>query len=469
MSFLKQFGRIMTNKHCRIERFCVTFSALAVLLLIIVGSSLKMQHDRGKLNLTQQVIYLSDSQWSRSGQTVKLEKVFRNQNSSRVFLLFKNITGSGSDMATISTNAADYEVFMTGSGNKDKLTNKPNGGFYVFGQTGYMGILISDSTGLDPHLYKITVRMNAELGAEPNAAAQQAARQSGDESFVRFNQIQFVANLAGSEATYASFLDKSDFTLEECYAQTVASDAEAEARKALDDMLISMNEDMIQINNSAAKLAGYNIKVPDLPVAVAGDVMTKDPTLTQDNPSGFDDAMLNNNNSIISTDRYSAGTETGTLECLTPAEASSGGVYFATDFVFPGGYQYNYQDMVIAENTLDGIKPSGRSFGDWVELKTAERQLYADPLSQAAPGRYYLKWYRTDGSEFVYNAAVALEADTQTYNAINEYVSAVSSLYDHKSTYQTDLLYRLLKIEADAENSAVMFSVNAGSSVLTVY
>ena len=63
-----------------------------------------------------------------------------NSRNTGVFLLIKN-----DDVALTSTNADDYQVFLTGA--DGDLQNNPSMTVYSFGLTGYVGFYFTDAKG----------------------------------------------------------------------------------------------------------------------------------------------------------------------------------------------------------------------------------------------------------------------------------------------------------------------------------
>lgn len=418
-----------------------------------------------KVTLTTQAKYTERSQWSMTGQYVTVHDIYRNDDSSKIFILLQTGTRSA-DMANMSTNAEDYEMYMTGY-NGEKLTNTPKGAIYVFGNTGYMGLYFVDSRGFDPHLYDIVVRNTNVLTDEVDENAQS---QYKDVSYKYHNQIHLYANFAGSDAIVKDFLNKDNPTVEDIYAEVVAAIDEGGVRGQLDTDLREMNNYMSLVNQYTDILTGYGIRVPDIPIALQNDAISISEEDTANNPTAFDKSMLNSVGNLIDSS-YNTSTESvAKFTCVSSDEAKSeeSKLYLKTDYIFPGGCQFNYQSIKLTDKPLDGLKPDDMSFTKWIESKTIEKQTYPT-ITQALDRSYYNTWYNLDGSTFEYSDDNAIDIDKSIKDAIDAYINAMSDLYMTKYNYQTKHLLSLLKLEASSDTSATMFSINTKDTVLTMY
>lgn len=473
------------DHHHRMERFGILFVSFVIILSILFGISFKIHYDSQKLNLGVQALYTKQSQWSLTGQMVKVVNIYRNDDSSKVFVLLKTGDDSAS-MSNLSTNAADYQMFMTGY-NGDKLENNPKGSVYIFGNTGYMGLQFADASGFKAHMYDVVLRCNKDITSEIDQSGQQAYAEENDTSYKYHNQIHLYANFAGTDAVVADFLNKKDASTADVYAGTIASIQEEPVRTTLDTALSGINDDINLVNEYSARLKQLNVTVPALPVYIDGDTITETADDTKSNPTAFDKSMMNAASSIIDSDyhasnvttdkgitgveiQHTADNETTDDSGVATAEISTN-LYYKTDFVFPGGCQYNYQTMTLTDNSLSKMMPKDMSYADWIEQKSVEKQTYKN-ITSSFDMSYYNKWYTSDGAEIDTgntDTSSALDTDTSITSAITDYTSAVSKLYSDKYTYQTTTLYNLLKLQASTDMSTSLFSINADDSVLTMY
>ncbi len=464
-AFVSRFKYL--DSHHKMERFAVMFLAFVSAILMLFVISFKIHRDHMKVNLTTQAMYTERTQWSITGQWTEILNIYRNNDSSKVFILMK-IGKTPKDMLNMSTDANDYQILMTGYKN-DPLTNtSANAAVYMFGSTGYMGLYFWDTRGFDPHVYDIVVRNNKVLTSEVDESAQKRYK---DMSYQNFNQIHLYANLSGSDAEVKDFLNTESPAPSVVYADIIASIDEAKTREVLNDDLQAMNNCMLKLNQYTEALTSYNVRVPALPPAIAGDIITVDESLTANNPHTFDKSMLNQIGDIISSDYDTIDSNSSAMfQCATSVEAKDldNKLYLVTDYVFPGGYQYNYQDMKLSSGTLNNMKPADMSFSQWVDAKEIERQTYPT-IGQTLSTKYYSTWYMVDGSQFRFDSKTGLDIDVSINETVKAYEETVGLLYKTKYLYQTSHLYNLLKLEASADTSDALFSINTTDNALVMY
>jgi hypothetical protein len=290
-----------------------------------------------------------------------------------------------------------------------------------------------------------------------------------DSSFNYHNQIQLYANFAGTNAVVADFLNSDNPSLTDIYADLVTASSESSIRSSLRSTLVSMNEQMLLINYYADSLRRYDVVVPSLPAALAGDVITSDSTLSINNPEGFDKSMTNTNSSVISSNYNSIDVGSDVFDCIAATDVNNTGtLYLVTDFVFPGGYQYDWQNMKITDNIIGSLKPESMTFTEWTSSKTNEKSVYST-VSSSLDRSYYSTWYKADGSVISYSSDSSMIDESTVSGIMTNYVNAVSSLYSLKYKYQTEQLYSLLNLEYVSESSAAIFSINNSDNVLVMY
>lgn len=445
-------AKFKLDNHHRMERFGVMFLSLVLLLGLFTGISFKKHYDNSQVTLGAMAKYTTSCTWSKTGQTMSVVDVYRNDDYTKAFILLQM---DSTVVKKISTDSSEYQMFMT---SRDGITTKPTGSIYIFGNTGYMGLMFTDNSGFHPDLYNVIVRNYKRLTSDV------ADEVYDDESFNKYNQIQIYANFAGSNAVVADFLNKDDPELTDIYADVISFSEEQPVREQLNETLIAMNDQMSLINEYGRRLTSLGIKVPALPKPIANDYVTDDVSLTANNPSGFDEDMIDMSDAVINSG-YNLSVDTSDEN--KGGYVNSNKLYLVTDFVFPGGYMYNYQDMKLTDHYLDTLT-GDLTFKQFVARKSDEKSMTSTVDNMYGVSNYYTKWEKTDGSELDFSG-IELAGDTELKNAISDYTSAVSTLYGLKESYQTDYLYQLMKIEADAESTTAIFSVNSDADVLAIY
>lgn len=468
--FQKLLVKLKLDKHHRMERFAISSISLILVCALLTVYAAKLYLDHKKIVLTEQAIYTTDTVWSLSGGNVHVENIYRNEATTKVFILCK----MGEDtMDKMSTDASNYQMFVTGY--TERLTNNLAGAIYMFGNTGYMGLYFTDAKGIDAHMYDIVVRNTNVLSAD---ADEGVPSRYNDESFKYHDQIQIYANLAGSSATVASFLDAETPDLTQMYAQTVLASKEAELRTQLNDTLVDMNTTMGLINEYRDRLEKNGIQIPPMPAIIAHDYITTDVEKTKNNATQFDPSIVSEKNNIISdpysvTIHTSEGTTYETYKEQTGSEAPK--LYLVTDSVFPGGYQFNFQDLSLADHFVKTLPPEGTSVTQWVINKNAEKA-----ANESVPASFNwgtavgedprMDWYYTNGTPFIYSEAENYDSFKKQINDDKiRYEEAVCHLYELKYHYQVELLYNYVNLAQEAETTENTFSVNASEKALTMY
>lgn len=449
--------RMFAGAHYKMERFCVMFTALFLAMLIILLNCFRINYKNAQLNLGTKAVWTSSAQFSLSETYINVENVYRNSTFTKAFVLLK---AEDNGMRTLSTDAKDYQMFMTAAEKKSPLTCSPTGAIYVFGNTGMIGLYFADEKGFDPNLYDIVLR-NTRMMVQPNTAKADAVFR--DKSYVKNNQMHFYVNLAGSDAPIADFLEQDDPQVRDIYIDLVSTSKDAEIKQGLNEALLEMNVTMAQINEYANRLSNtYRLAVPALPVSIDGDYVTTQADLTAGNPNVFTSNMLRRTGT---TAVYSPYTVTVDSSDATVYQDFVNGddLYLVTDFVFPGGVQFDYQSASLREGIVEAFKDPALTYDQWLTHQRNEEAQY----SRAEVGANWGKWMYKDGKEFVgssYDDTLhAISAD------ISQYQAAVDKLVGLKSTYQKKQLYDLLALDTSSKSIAQMFSIRSDAETVVLW
>lgn len=452
--------KLKLDKHHRIERFGVLFFSLVLVMTILVSISMVQHIKNQRIVLTDKAIYTTEDNWSLTGQSVQVVNMYRNENYTKSFILLKT------NVDKLSVDAHDYQILMTGYQGEVLKNKNAIGAVYIFGNTGYMGLYFADASGFDKQLYNITLRNFRLITGDRVENGDYA-----DSSDSKKNQIHILANLAGKDAVVAKFLEEDNPELIDIYAETVSVTEEESVREELNDTLISMNNQMSLINEEAKFLTRMNIVIPSLPTAIAGDYITDNVDETANNPKQFSEDMYDDIDSKISSTYENVKLDTSISdETGESIYVDSDKLYLVTDFVFPGGYQYNYQDMRITDHYVtNNILPEGMKFKAFAAEKSNEMNhysYYSDELNNK-----YSKWYYTTETGEVerWTPYEYSEEDKAIQKSIDSYTAGVRELYRLKEKFQTEYLADLARIEYSAETTASLFSINTDDDVLLIY
>lgn len=442
------------DSHHKMERFSLMFMAFVIALVFIAGICFKQYRDNQKLILTEQALYTHQAMFTLSQEEVTIHNVYRNNDFTKAFVLMQ-VT----DVMNLNTDANKYWMYMT-SGSDGKIKGSPTGAVYVFGNTGYIGLYFANAAGFDSQLYDITLRNTAKDPKSYEGYGVMNQDTMIDSSDCKYNQIHFRVNFGGTSGVKAKFLESDTISIIDAYNETVANSDYNTARETLNMALISMSEEINNLNEYTNRLKEYGMKVPALPNYIAGDYVTNDVTKTKDNPINFDKSMLNSGSNVI-VDNYNVVLDIeseGSLEELIASDT----LYYVTDFVYPGGVQFNFQDISLSDHALHDII-GDKTYSNFAKDKVLESDEH-ELITKFNSAEYYKTWYYNNGTVFKYDAGDIDVATKSIYEIIQKYQTSVSNLISAKQLYQTTYLMELLKIEASTESVSNVTSLNTGNS-----
>lgn len=431
------------DKHHQMERFCALF--LATILVLagcwIDGVYIKGQKD--KLQISEKGLYSVSQTWSLTNTKVSNISLYRNNDFTKTFLLlkFSSASDNGNAIYELSPDVNDYSLYMTAQ-QGTSVEGNPKASVYLFADTGYVGVLMLNSLGFNSALYDITMRCPAAVMGDVDAS----------DSFKKFNQIRVMANLAGTSVPVAEFLNKENPSSSEIYSEIMLKSDVAQSSQDITQAIIDMGKEMKNINQLSDTLKSQGMTVPELPYQLAGDYITLDESLTVDNPTAFNSDMLDMSGDVDTFD-VTINIDSQTAVDKYKAENS---VYLVTDYVFPGGYQYNHQNLSLTDSIIDKlVDESGMGTYETLnEYKTEEKSEYDSDL-------VFDEWYDNMNVRFICDTTNS--RDVMIQNTIDKYENAVEHLYELKRNYQCNLLKSYLDYENQAAKSVNMFTVRSDS------
>ena len=470
---------MFAGSHYRMERFTAIVLVLVMCLGLCIGLGFRDKNNANKIVLGVAAKYTGQTMFSLSRDVFDVIDVYRSSDYTKAFILLKTTS-----MSNLPLDASKYQMFMTSGDDSKPLTGNPVGGIYIFGNTGYIGLSFMDKNGFASNLYNIVLRnFDMVVAGRRDLAAENYGK---DSSFTNFNQLPITANLAGTGAKVVPFLDAESFTVSDVYMQLVGEQTASNVRSRTSATLLSMSSTMLAINNAAAKLESRNLVVPELPNQIATDRITLSSEATAENPKAFDPGMmsysesgslyrLDSNVPILTEEELIRLADSGILEGTADEYSNLSSedytkftandtLYLKTDYVFPGGVQFNYQDANLTEDLLNELKDPSVRYSAWVALKAAEKNRY--PKEMVMPE---YSWVYTTGEALDPLDMYSSQADKDTWAIIEEYTAAVSALFSLKLSYQTELLYNYLLISNEGQGIASIFSVNANNTTLLLY
>ena len=407
MSFFSNLN--IFNKHKKIERFMFTFFSVSIPLILMTGVSIYNKFGLDDEMLASRAIYTTESTFSRTGESAKVAGVFTNESNTRGMVLIKFPEGTN-----ISSNASDYKVFTTASNlkkGKEKLLSQPSGSVYVFGTSGYIGLYFVDNNGFSSQIFKSTIRMEKEFKSVDDKKINK--EQLPGESYSQYDQADFYYNLGATGASKLLTLDKSDFSVQDFYVEAIGSKLNDKKRTEISDKLNDMSKKLLQIKEIKSRLEstavdGVGLIVPELPKEIASD-------------------------------SYSGSGEN---------------ILYTTDYVYPGGLNFNWKDVDIKTGyfkTINNktVNPEGLSLSRFlVKLKNDQ--------SGSSIQKFEHKWVMSDGSKFEdFVRTVGLDnSGVESMNGnVTKYTSLIEEYMSLKREYQTKDLKDLLSLDVTLENA----------------
>lgn len=475
------------GKHYGAERFFILLFVLFGLIVGLFSYSAWIRHERNQFSLGSTPLYTWNYAWSRTSAKGNVVRMMSNSSNTAVFLLIKN-----EDVALTSTNADDYQVFLTGT--NEPLQNNPSMTIYTFGLTGYVGFYFTDAKGFANQLYTLTVRADS-AGSE--AADESMFNLSvQDASFRDHNQIRLWLNFGASGIEKLPVMDDPGLT-----PMKIMCDANLDLysfgitdgvsgfeglKSSGQGTLEAMSKSLVAIKQYQATLTDQGIEIPDLPYYIADDYVDTTPFNPLTEPTTFDPSMLPAGTSGSSGTRFTGqfGIEDNS-QTSSAAQAPKGDgervwtdldgttyeyKYLHTKYLYPGTASLRWQGVKLSEGLITQTRfytdedmtldEAYKSFATWAEdCKTAYE-------GEMKPSVKYDSWRRTDGSYINMSSSDPLEQ--QVVALINKYVSEVNRYMQLKNTYLTNQV-SMLQSEAAVQGLRTMIYSNNGSKVQNLW
>lgn len=399
------------GSHYKMERFGVMFFALLTAMALVVGSIGIRKAAMDKVTLGDMAVYTTEFTSSLSMNGGQLVNLWVNDSRTQCFILLH-----WDDMTSVVTDAADYEVYLTGrspNGRKEALQCAPFGNFYVFGTTGYMGLFLVDMDGFPSQIINCIVRCNRMVNGMPDPVPEYS-----DASFSTYDQIQFFVNPGGALASTASFLTEGRMSVYDIYEATAAAGQEAQIRASLNDTLKSMQASLDAINEYTYRVKQDDIVVPTTPIQIRGDSITQD---------------------------------------------EAGNYHLNTDYVVQGAYTFDWQNGSIQQGYLeDVLEEAGYRRADrYIIDQQAKAQNNTMDLSA-------LRWVYNDGTVFstTTGSGAVMSSVAQTQKDIQNLTQAWSTYYNLKVSYQTAQLEQLLRLELEISEATSAYTVKTDGLIM---
>lgn len=417
--------RFKLDSHHAIERFGVLFGVLVVSSVFIFGAAGTSAYSNNQTSLSSTALYTPKFLTSKTNISGDVSGIFVNEDRTRAMVLM-----NFSDQSKVSVNAADYQGFLTGSTmdlNEESLKTTVEGSVYVFGSTGYMGVMLDSDEPFTPQVMDLTMRANAELvyNADGTTDEDQAA---ADGSFQKYDQWRVYFNPGGSEATVSKALGNGPVDVGAIFNEVVVAAEETKIRDSMDSQLALMQTDLARIKDAESEMARttadsgtLSLVPPTVPEVIAGDEVTGSPRIG-DNPSTLD------------------------LE---------------TDYVMPLGYDFDWRGGSVREGYLQDLLPAGSNYVSYLNERTKE-----------TPDTFRvneLQWLLNDGTDLKSDYTSSTVTVKPLFDIMNRLSQAYQDYFNNKKVYQVDQHTKLLDLEVNLRNVESNVTVNDEPDVVLSY
>lgn len=404
------------GRHHRIELFGTVLGALLLILLINSISICVYASRKNDRLLSEHAVFADSFTTSLSGKNGKISQIYVNTERNKCVILFQfdDMNGMVTDAAKYQVFIKSFDVFKGEYASRRRTQLDVMGGFYVFGTTGYTALYLSAVNGFPGECYEIILRCNDVL--QINADSSENENVARDASYAQFDQWRVIINPNGNTARECSFLD--DFDITSLYQDAVIDENEGEIRENLYDDVKTMYSNWKKIDNYRNNLESLNVRVPSLPVYIAGDELAAD------------------ENGII---RYNPGIY------------SEEGVDY--DWYGKTLHDTSFLDMVKSADMTDV-----QFFNSLNNYQASDSSLTSDT------------WYMADGSVISFDeSSLKLSNMQAVVENIRGYNQALKDYYNAKRLYHCTHLIDYLYLESNMKMAGKYFTSNYNEGVVTVW
>lgn len=420
-------AKLRLDSHHAIERFGVVFLGVVASFVVLIAGATTSSIANQRENLDATALYTPSFTTSKTQQSGSVEGVFVNSNRSRALLLMQF-----QDPAAMSSSATNYQGFLTGA--TSDLSDQPlrtdvRGEIVVFGSTGYVGMLLDSEAPFEQQIVNLTMRANAELVYKPSESRKVREDLVGQKTFVEYDQWRLYFNPGAKGAEVLSALDSETPNAAAIYDELVIKERESAIHKTLDEQLAQMRTAIQNIDEYTAEAArvdvdGVFLQTPEVPPHISSDEITGQPAVDE-----------------------------------TPSTLA-----LETDWVAPGGFDFDWRAGSVGQGYLDELVPSEESYVTWLADAAAQRRGSGRDSMQVRE----LPWVLSNGLELS-----QFNSDTASMRPLVEIKNGLSQayqeLYKHKVAYQTDSLAMLLELEVELRNVERNTSTNDDAKALFTY
>lgn len=262
---VKLRDRFKLGPHHKMERFTILLSSTLVFLLVFTGVSFAGHQSKVATQMSVQSVFTTEFSYSLSKQRGNVLGVYGDEAREDVMVLFKM-----DNPASLSANASNYEVFITGE--KNELDYQPDVSFALFGSTGYGMVRFEHDAGLKNEVLDVIIRSNSSL-TETGAVVEE---ELVDASFATFDQAQIYVNPGAGEINVLDGIEPGEENPSRLYAALVAESMDAEIRTRIEESTKKISTAVNQANEYSNRLLASGYKPPETPWFIEGDYVDDD-------------------------------------------------------------------------------------------------------------------------------------------------------------------------------------------------
>lgn len=440
---IKTYSRkLKLDAHHGIERFAVIVGVMTLFGAIIIPSAGATAWVANSNKLGDTAVWVSTFKTSKTLLGGSVDGVYTNEarNKALVVMHFD-------PTAKISYNAEDYQAFLTGSDLDDGAALNPvatsgvDGDFYVFGSTGYMGVMLTADEAFEPQIMNLTMRANNELNYDTEKSETTTTTAPTDTTFGTYDQWRVFVNPGAKGTTNLAAMDSTNFDPAEAFYEIVLKATETTDRATLDASLKLMRTNLAQIDTYSSELANTKVNdggsslyltVPKVPESVAGDSVTGESVAT----------------------------------ATTATDGSQSTLALATTKTVAGGFNFDWRSGNVYEGYLKDLVPAGKSYSEFLSGYGSTADINA--AATAGSGVDSMQWLLNDGTDLQHDYRTSDSMIQPLTTVMNNLSQAYQDYYASKVEYQTTQLSALLNLEVKVRDVQSNSSVK-NAEFLTVY
>lgn len=396
------------GKHYALERFGILLAVLCVSMIAVCGSIFGKREMDLDAQEAYQPLYTTQFAMSLSHAKGQVVSVNTSLDKTKCLVLLKY-----EDPTRMSTNAEDYELYLTGSdrnGNLRTLESNVTGGVYVFGNSGYVALYMVDVEGFKSQILDLVVRSyNDFREGEP-------IKDSRDTSFEQYDQARIYFNPGAAGAETVSCLEADKLSAYNIYESVLVESKEVSIHASMEDALKKMQQAQTRATAAEKTLLEKQIQIPSAPSHIAGDMITTN--------------------------------ESGQLELVSANP-------------LPGSHVFDWRNGSVREGYLDGVMMAA-GYADASDYFAAKNKEQANANTNNRFDVQNIQWFKADGTEIYMSMSDSQMSTAEKLNndAMRALSDAWSEFYNAKVEYQITLPAQLLDLEVMSRDMTSNYTVN---------